>query len=286
MEDSPWVRYDGKLSAGEAQKLPYTKHVSLLNLELPKQFLKWGPKKECHPSFWGQEKKSSNLEEIISTLRSFWINNQTLHPREESQFYRISLASRFAPSGAISSTDSHLPCVCQSLNFLKLGMVIGYPTFNIFNHQNSTNPEVYCSSTPFWKSIIPFPNNPWNESVFKLHGFWISFAEFHAFSIFSACIGCTSTKGIVFCWIPGVQNEGLGGHREMVIPTSPNTLGPGWLKDDEQILPNDTSSFPEVSDRKTTIQKKVFSLYRWQKHHRQFIFSNLVGRMIWLLGIG
>lgn len=165
-------------------------------------------------------------------------------------------------------------------------MVIGYPTFNIFNHQNSTNPEVYCSSTPFWKSIIPFPNNPWNESVFKLHGFWISFAEFHAFSIFSACIGCTSTKGIVFCWIPGVQNEGLGGYREMVIPTSPNTLGPGWLKDDEQILPNDTSSFPEVSDRKTTIQKKVLSLHRRQKHHHQFIFSNLVGRIIWLLGIG
>ena len=110
-----WVWHDGKVSAGETQKLPYTKRVSLVNLELPKQFLKWGPKKECHLSFWGQQKKSSNLEEILWTLRSFfWIDNQTLHPWEESQFYRISLASRFAPSGAISSTDSHLPCVSVS----------------------------------------------------------------------------------------------------------------------------------------------------------------------------
>lgn len=308
MEDSPWVWYDGKVSAGETKKNCRHQACFTSKFGTPQAILEVLP--EMSPILLGStEKRPQTLRKSFQRWDLF---------RSTTKLF---LASRFAPSGAISSTDSHLPCVCQSLKFLNLGMVIGHPTFNIFNDQNSTNPEVDFHPHPLKIDHSPFPTTLEMRLCLNSMGFGSHAVEFHAFSIFSACIGCTSTKGIVFCWIPGVQNEGLGGYREMVIPTSSRwalvglrmnkfsqligLTSPSFVAEfhSDQNFPSswvktpfsvevdlvtllDTEPKTELMIAKQPFRERCCPYTGRKKNHRRFIFSNLVGRMIWLLGIG
>ena len=156
MEDSPWVRYDGKASAGETKNLP----VSLVNWN--SQFFKCWLEKGGKPIFFGFQQKTPQQKP--------WGN----HFQHRNLFG--STTKLFNLGEPFPSTDSHLPCVSES-KLPELGD--GHRSSYL---QYLQSPEFHqswgiCSSTPFWKSIIPLPNNPWNESACKLRGFWTGFGS-------------------------------------------------------------------------------------------------------------
>lgn len=161
MEDSPWVRYDGKVSAGETQELPYTKHVSLVNLELPSNSWSAARKRNVTHLFGVNRKSPQTFRKSFQCWDLFGSTTKLFILGKNLSFTGLALLPgllQVEPFPPLILTFHVCPC----LNFLKLGMVIGYPTFNIFNHQNSTNPEANVHPHPFENRSSPPPQRKYS----------------------------------------------------------------------------------------------------------------------------